>query len=905
MNSIPAAPALPANAPTVFEMWDHSGAAPAMTDVITLTERGPDYVSEDPVYAAERGAAAWFRSNQVLTLGDFEFGMHLFVSHAGNTKSGTQPLTEILGACAKRGTWKDYPAASGYNKKTEIVFPPAFKIVAKNAAGQVAHTFEMHDGLPINDKTLNSFYPTEQQPNRPKFSCFNFLVWQNERPRRSASLSRIFPGVIKEALRPSTCKSHYSVLSCEPPITGGYNGNSLNSLGNMYAAPQWPLVKGAHWPTAEERDPWFNYSDTNMEGRSAFMGPYIMGYDYEPGSRSLHNWYTAPGGPRFDRSPFPSHIAIWVTEPDGKRIHGSVPNEDIAYGYSMGYANHHNKIVSDPAKLYWCPDGDLLSSKKYFIGNYYGDGAGRGPDAIEINATQRDGTNEGHYDVEGNMPFHGWGRDGLHDYTNAAHAAIAFQSPMFAIMSKWDTATAFMVHGAAGWSGKGGSYLVRDDAWQWLQTTLGWIMGADHPLGFSRKAVEDRFADHLAAINRDIAIPCMSPNRSGGDMYLEGIARFGQPLVGSNGGWGFPGGGLSFYIAGVLMYMKQSGLWAALQARGGDVKAGLDFTVRAYCQYAFGVFSQTKATMWAYPWYSQDTVFADGSNIPKDWAEFSAVRETDGSDFNMGADGSVFGDRDVSIHPVIQFIYVMRDYFPEIDHPWKKDAIAKVDMYLKRTTDKVNSLAGNPEAQRNADHLYRYPGIAPIKAPAALGPSPAVTLPEVKPADTKVKPPPTVGEGTWEKIGSEGGDIKVAGPMIVRYGIDTRWVIKEVQGDFKATNEFFGRDPAHGIGKLVMKFVPAAVQPAPEPVPTPVPQPTPDPVPTPQPVPEPQPVPTPTPTPTPDPAPVPDPAPEPQPGPAPAPDPAPPAKTPMPVGMAIIAGMTAFLETCGYTVTKK
>lgn len=897
MNSatIPAAPALPANAPTVFEMWDHSGATPAMTSVITLTERGPDYVSEDAVYAAERGAAAWFRSNQVLTLGDFEFGMHLFVSHAGNTKSGTQPLLEVLSSCAKRGEWKNYPSAEFYDKQKHSVFPPAFKIVARDVAGNMVHTFEMHDGLPINDPSLHQGYPTPEKPNRPKFDCAMQLVWWNERPRRSASLPQMFPGIIAEGMRPSASKSHFSVLSCEPEITGGYSRNSLNSLGNMWQALQWPQPKAMYWPAKGEADPWANYVDCNYEGKSAQMGPWVMGWDYEPGSRSGHNWYTPPGGPRFDRAAFPSQIAVYMTDPEGKRPQNSLRFEDQSWGFAQGYANHSNKFVTDPASLYWCDDADLIDSRKYFTGNYYGDGAGRGPNAIELNANQRDGTGPQHFDINGDMPYHGWCRDSLHDYSTAANAAIAYQSPMFAIMSKWDTATSFMTHGNANYSGKGGSYLVRDDAWAWLHMALGWKLGANHPLGFARKAIEDRFATHLAAINRDIAVPCMSPNRTGSDMYLEGIARFGQPLTDANNGWEFHGGGLAFYIGGALMYMKQSGLWDALQKRGGEVKAGLDFTVRNYCQYAFGIFSQTKATMWSNPWYPRDMVFADGSNIPKDWAELSARLETDGSDFNMTADGRVFGDRDVSIHPVIQFIYIMRDFFPEIDHPWKADAIAKVDMYLERTTDAVNALAGDPGRQRDADHIYRYPGLAPIKAPALLGPSPAVTLPEVKPADTKVKPPPTVGEGTWEKIGSEGGDIKVAGPMIVRYGIDSRWVIKEVQGDFKATNEFFGRDPAHGIGKSVMKFIPAAVQPAPEPVPvpTPTPQPTPNPEPTPQPQPEPQS------------DPVPDPAPEPQPDPAPTPDPTPPVKTPMPVGIAIIAAMTAFLETCGYTVTKK
>ena len=881
MNSIPAAPALPANAPIVFEMWDYSSANPLMTSVITLNQRGPDYVSEDAVYAAERGAAAWYRSNQVLTLGEFEFGMHLFASQAGNTKSGGQPLLEVLGSCARRGAWKDYPSAAGYDKKNHSVFPPAFKILAKDAAGNLIHTFEMHDGLPINDPSLHQGYPTPEKPNRPKFDCAMQLVWWNERPRRSASLPQMFPGIIDEGMRPSASKSHFSVLSCEPEITGGYSGNSLNSLGNMWATLQWPQPKAMYWPAAPIADPWFNYVDTNYEGKSAQMGPWIMGYDYEPGSRSGHNWYTAPGGPRFDRAAFPSQLAVWMTDPEGKRPQNSLRHEEQAYGFALGYANHSNHWVTDPASLYWCADIDLLTSKKYLIGNYYGDGGKRGPDAIEINASQRDGTNASHIDANGDMPFHGWGRDSLHDYATAAHAAIAFQSPMMAIMSKWDTATAFMMHGPADQSGKGGSYLVRDDAWAWLHHVLAWKVAADHPLGFSRKAIEERFATHLAAINRDIAVPCMAPNRSPADFYLEGIARFGQPLTEEGDGWGFHGGGLAFYIGGALMYMKQSGLWDALQRRGGEAKAGLDFTVRNYCQYAFGIFSQTKGTMFSNPWYPRDMVFADNSNIPKDWAELSARRETDGSDFNQNANGSPRGDRDVSVHPVIQFIYIMRDFFPEIDHPWKADAIAKVDMYLKRQTDLVKSLAADPGRQRDADHIYRYPGLAPIKAPAMVGPGAPVKLPEVPVTDTTVKPPPSLGDGTWQVIGAEYQDIAAVAGTIVRYGIAPNWVVKEVSGPFKASNAFFGKDPAPGVTKAVMRFIPAADQlPA-----------------SPEPALDPAPAPTPAPAPPPEPAPA--------PAPAPMPEPAAPPKPILPLGVAVVAAMTAFLEACGYTVTKK
>lgn len=885
--TIPAAPALPSNAPIIYEMWDHSGAVPALTSAIRLDVRGPDYVPDDAVYAAERGAAAWYRSDHVLTLGDFVFGAHLLVSGAQNTTSGTQPLLEAFIKIDKRSpTWPGYPFSATYDQKTESVFPGAFKIIAKDIAGRVVHTFEMHDGLPINDPSLHQSYPTETKPLRPKVSAGMVLPWWNEPPRQSASLAQMFAGITDDGMRPSQTKTHYSVLSCEPPITGGYNRNSLNSLGDIWRSKAWPMPKGAYWPDAATADPYANYADCCYDGRSAFMGPFVQGYMYEPGSYTSHNRYTAPGGPRFDRAPFPSQLALWMTEPNGKRLDGGVAFSTIAYEFALGYGNHPNHWSPDAATAcLWSSDADLIASKDYFVGNYYGDGGPDSGNSIRVNAAQRDGTGPQHFDNYGDMPYHGWGRDGLHNYASAAHAAIAMQSPMMAVLSKWDTATSFMMHGSASRSGHDG-YLVRDMAWDWKHHVLAWKLGADHPLAFKRQDIEDRFCARLEAIHRDIVTPVMSGQRPAGMYeYFEGLVRFGQPLWNENGRWSCHGGGLAYYLGGVLVYMKQSGMYAAIQARGGNAYEALLFTIRNAMQYAFGIFAQTKATMFSNPSYPGDHIFADGSRMPADWAEWSTVVE---GDIAFAPSG------DASVYPTMQFIHAMHDYFPEIDHPLKKAAHDAVIGYENRVADRVAALAGDPGQQRDADYTYRYPGIAPLKAPLLLGPGDPVTLPQLATtAAPIVTPPPGVllslPEGKWEQIGNEGSSLTVDADTTVAYGFGTGWVTKVVSGTFNATNDFFGNDPAYGIAKQVYRRV-SVPAPQPVPIPDPVPVPVPDPVP--------------TPTPDPVPVPVPDPAPTPIPDPAPTPVPDPQAKYKLPFFKAI-AGAIAFLETCGYEVTRK
>jgi hypothetical protein len=513
MSNIPNAPALPDNAPIAYELEDWSNpAAPVVVSSITLNIKDKPFVPQDAALAQERGVADWYRSDKPLTFNEFNFGVHLFVSHAGNTMSGNQPLVECAILINRGGGW-NFPFASTYNKKQHSTFPKAFKIVSKDKNGNRVHVYEMRDGLPMNDPSLWQKYPTETQAHRPKVCTGMSLLYWNERPRRSALLDSMFSGIIPEALRPSTAKSHYTFNGCEPQITGGYSGNSLNSLGNIYVSKQWPMPKAAYWPEDwSKADPYYPYSDACYDGHSAFMGPWIEGYDYEPGSRTTHNWYSAPGGPRPDRAPFASQLAMWMTDPNGKRPDG-VSYADIAYGYALAYGNHPNKFVANVTTGYLRPDADLMR-KLYFTGNYYGDGAGDSDNAIRLNGDQRDGTTDWAYDANGDMAFNGWARDSLHDYCNAGEAAIAFQSPLMMMLSKFDTVTSMMLHGQ--WAGRGmdydgGSYMVRDMSWKWKHIVLAWKLGADHPLGFKQSDIEDYFTEYLELVHRDILTLAISP----------------------------------------------------------------------------------------------------------------------------------------------------------------------------------------------------------------------------------------------------------------------------------------------------------------------------------------------------------------------------------------------------------
>ena len=52
-------------------------------------------------------------------------------------------------------------------------------------------------------------------------------------------------------------------------------------------------------------------------------------------------------------------------------------------------------------------------------------------------------------------------------------------------------------------------------------------------------------------------------------------------------------------------------------------------------------------------------------------------------------------------------------------------------------------------------------------------------------------------------LGNQGEFITISSPTLVRYGTDNKWIEKTVDANFRATNQFFGSDPAPGLHKRV------------------------------------------------------------------------------------------------------
>jgi len=712
-SSAPAAPALTPDAPDTFEVWDWTNPEkPVLEGKIKLDKRVDDFVYQDADMAADNGAIAVYQSTQSVMLGDIEIGFTMLAADKSNTESGRTPLYQVLGAFAHRGTWTSYPASDTFDRKLHTTFPQPFKVVMKNAEGRVLHTFQMQDGLPINDPSLNQ-WKSESRPVRPKFSVFMMLPWQNTRPRASSKKNMYYPGLTADGLRPSCAKGHVSVLSCEPLLTGGYGRNSMNGLANIYGAPRWPRPHAPYSP--EIKDPYLTNNEFNRGGGSAFGAAWLEGWDYEPGSYSTHNWYTGPGGPRFDRCVIPSVVALWATQPNGRRLQENVPHRDWLDGWAMAYFNHGNHWVRDVKTMALMDSREVMFKPWDLTGNYYGGGK-NSPRTVRINGDQRDGTTEANADRNGNLWGNGWARDGLHSYCSAGWIALLLNSPMHAIGSRFDVASQLMMSGEPTHAIRH-QYMVRSQAWRWLHYVMAWKLASRHPLGLAREDVEGSFVQHLEQTYKEIYVPQVIEKKD--DPFFKGLRNVGQPMIsdGSDGGkWISQGGGLGYYMAHVLQLMKQTGMWAAMMARGGHVRDVLLLQLRNMDQFALGLHADTSAV-----WSMSIAVPKDGT-FPDDMAHYQQLYGPKVADMFRDDKGNPVGDRDVAIHNIAQYVYIRRDYFPEIPHPKLAAAVARLDARLASVSARV-AAAGGPEKKREADHVYRVPGLAPIRPPAVLGPS--------------------------------------------------------------------------------------------------------------------------------------------------------------------------------------
>lgn len=695
------------NMPHIMEVFNLTNpASPTLAGSCTLDTRLDNWVYEDEEMALENGDAAIYQASQLVPFGEFDFAPTLIVVDQHNSAPGNVQMWECIVAARvspQRTTWSTYPEMDTFDPAQHVTIPNAFKVVIKDKNNNVLYTHQMHGGEAINYKRFYYGSWNETTPMQPPWNTGMWLGCRNVMPRLSSRANKWYPGMEDRARRPSRAKQQWTAIGVEPLWNGGYGNNSANGMHAMYCHKKWPGVRGFNQRDQPE-DPYM--SDPN-NGTARYWA-WMDGWGYEPGSISGHNWYTGPGGPRFDRAPIPSILALWASMPDGVRLEGNVPLAEQAHNWSLAYLNHSNHWVKDPRTLQLAANNFELMYDWDTAGNYYGDSGQSGPKSIDTRGNMREDVQPRHLDKNGQLFWSGWARDGLHSYGNANWAAILMNSPMMAIAGKFDT---FWECQRGAYQGRG-DYMVRNQAWRWMTLCLAWKTASKHPLGVQRELIERLAVGHLEGWWEQVYVPVYLQNEN--SPFANGLRNLGQPIK-TDDGVSTQGGALGMYMAGVLALWKQTGFWSRMYHYNDKCRLVLEMQLKHMDKYCFDYTLDTAMENWPTTWIDLNNISSWGAVHPKNLL----------SDATHNDDGSVRGgDRDVSVHPFSMYPFVRKYYFPEFPHPRLDATVAKWNSMLDAVSDVV-AAQPNPEAKRNRDHGYGYPGVAIWKAPAngLLGPA--------------------------------------------------------------------------------------------------------------------------------------------------------------------------------------
>ena len=772
----PTAPTLVSTSPNLIELEDWTSGSAVVVGSLTFNNRTSDFVFQDGEMAAEIGDVGIYQSTQSITFGNFEFGATLFASNKVNTVSGINPLYQVLVGCKPLAStgWTTYPAMDTYSRTVNTTYPEPFKINIKDSLGNILHTYQMQDGLPINSPLLSQ---TWDQPAgeplvnnygsvtlRPDFNCGMMLPWSSTETRISTNASKIYPGVIAEVIRPSgQGKQGASVLSAIPISTQSfYSGLSINSQNHGLAMPQWPMVTDFNYgdvPPVSITDPLTDPYLFDISVYRAWAGKPVRmtGWGYEPGSISGHDWYTGPGGPRFDRASVPSVMATLAADPNYIRLQGNVPIRTWAEHWGLAYFNHSMHYLTDVKTFETLPPAEMESGVWRYANSYYS--GGRAPPdtstAIDLLAIlSGSGRTTANQDSSGRLVWGGWAADSLHSYAAPGWWTLMLNSPMHAYSAKMAYNKEWMcsLGSAPPTTNSDSFFLVREQAFRYLHLTTMWKLASSHPVGLNRSYVESRWQTELETLYDTVYVPTFVNNVN--SVYNNSVRNLGVAGgVSGSGPTAFissGGGDLAFYMGHVMCLMKQSGAWSAMRQKSAKCAVALEMMINCFDKASIDYILDTTGRDEAnggYPVLSPEGAVT-AADVPANWAAVNTMQnaswpiDTTGTAGNWRvwsdwisayAPGSgvplVFGGGQsepyVAQHLKAQYAFIRRDYFPEYPNARLPAACAKYQTYYDTITSRVDSqfaATGASKAVTDKDWHYRYAALGVIKPPSSLGP---------------------------------------------------------------------------------------------------------------------------------------------------------------------------------------
>lgn len=746
----PAAPDLDAAAPGFVDFYDHRNeGSPVLFKRVPLNTRIPDLCYQDSEIANEIGDVRVTQSTDTVVFGAIEFGFTMYSIHGGlNLDHPGVPVHQVSGAMKPYGTWPTYPFMDTYRPERDTTFPEAFKVKVVALDGvTVLGTMEMHDDLAINSKELAQDWGSQQTKGlRPHMNCGMMLFWESSRIKYSSNALHWFPGVTDESIRPSMAKQGTSAVGTVPLATSRAQWNGTLTY---YAAPEWPLPWSLtlNSPGIDEFDTFDDPYLFDVKAYHGYEGHHCRktGWNYEPGSVSVHDWLTGPGGPRHDRFALPTPLVRYFTQPTGKRLKGAVPHRTALDAYNKAYFNlsHHYFLDVRTFKIMpqeWMRDGAVAYSNAY-----YGQAYTYVPGAQTRHVDQRAIPNGGDWMPpklrDGHIgPWSGHAVDALHSYNQPGLVTMFCNSPAHTVSAALRAFAHVMgsLSAAPPASGAVDGHLMRQQAWRFLHHIVMWKIATNHPLGMEREIIEQRAHMEMLSIYNNVYKRAILDNDQ--TMWGKGIRQVGQAFtieygVEANSGLKWqrtPNDSKAGYFALVFMLARQTGFWKAMRLRDPKCDIVLRFLMNCMDK---GTIDSLYYTKGKYEWqgnlsdmipYSRDAGGKDITPDPvpyADWNEYNASNPPNGLETLMtDVNGNPTASRIASTNYLrLQWAFIRRDFFPDIPYPHIDDVCNMAQTWIDNLDAKVKAIV-NPFSQSNADLQYVYPPAGIVKAPDFLVP---------------------------------------------------------------------------------------------------------------------------------------------------------------------------------------
>jgi hypothetical protein len=496
-------------------------------------------------------------------------------------------------------------------------------------------------------------------------------------------------------------------------------------------------------------DPWTKVEEWHgvpASDHSAIDGGQSLrqGWGYEPGSHSMHDHMTGPGGQRIDRSALPGPIVIHMTNPNWVHLRDLTPITEMVKDWNKAYFNHAWHLITDVKTFSTLPNNEIMAGnfthgETYYASQYFYKTSTEFavplfsvPNGGTYVATQPMG---GQFvDANFRLPWNGSAMDNLHNYSNPHLVALLYNSPMHAFSGKMRYQAHIMMQILNTVAGAGtlGMYAQRNHAWRLLHECMMWKMASDHPLGISRSAVETRIIAELTSIYDNVYKPLYVDNSQ--TPYFKILRNFGLATSFAEGfGWACLSSALHHYMGNVLMLWKQTGLFRRMWDYSEATQKGLLCLIKTLDAHALGFFQHTDGEYMGmggdlfngYPKLVAGTNNNPAPDVPTGWADWKArVWPKSGSaDFIHNASGALkapSGDT----HMIAQWAYTRKTFFSDIPCDFDLDGvITKLNGFYGTWEAHINTLETNGGSKRGVtlNEWSIAPGSGRLLAPTELG----------------------------------------------------------------------------------------------------------------------------------------------------------------------------------------